>query len=342
MTVQRFILDHKLVEAAIGAGVEFKSKHTVHSASLNRVIRSELYKDGIWTVHMKDENNEDQSIRCRVLVCADGAESNLARNLGGLTEDECPIVKDPNGIGCRVFSRPNTHCFSADDVTFYPKEMLPGHFRMSSELEGYLNLTCTSLTFDTLFHSWQLPIYIKNQFENAMKSDPWIKACLGTKCELTSFQTAPMSTGGIPKSYFPNGLIIGDACAQQDPFTGDGLHYGMVAAKMAAEVIKNAFHMNNFCESMFKKYDNQWKRSFSWDFYWSNKFMWIIGKCPILMDATSLVVHRQGIKAILFWAYIRAGLKSKWEAVLWFLRPDVSWLMCYYIVNLWLKKRDIL
>lgn len=335
-------MDQKLVELAVSEGVEFKSNYLVESASLNRVLRKEQFRDGIWTVNMKDNDEIVHHIRCRVLVCADGAYSSLARNLSGLTEDEAPVLKPANGIGCRAFSKPGSHCFRADDVTFYPKDMLPGHFRMSSELEGYLNLTCTSFSYDSTIREWQLPIYIKNQFQTVINTDPWIKACLGPKCELTISQTAPICTGGIPKSYFPNGLIIGDASGHQDPFTGDGLQYGMAAAQMAADVIKNAFTKNNFSESSFKKYENKWKRAFGWDFYWSNKMMWLASKFPMLIDATSLVIHKQGLKAILLWAHVRAGLKSKWEVVLWYLRPDVSWLMCYYIVNLWLRKQDIL
>jgi 2-polyprenyl-6-methoxyphenol hydroxylase-like FAD-dependent oxidoreductase len=86
MTIQRIILDQELALAAQQAGATLATNHTVESAELI---------DGCWTVHCAGHAR----YHCSVLVCADGAQSALARQLG--------IVTDPtNAIGERVFLGP--------------------------------------------------------------------------------------------------------------------------------------------------------------------------------------------------------------------------------------------
>lgn len=55
----------------------------------------------------------------RVLVCADGAPSKLATQLGLVTQP-------PQGSCSRAYVEPGTHNFDADGVVFYNKDMLPG------------------------------------------------------------------------------------------------------------------------------------------------------------------------------------------------------------------------
>lgn len=58
----------------------------------------------------------------RVLVCADGATSKLATQLG--------IVKQPPQGSCsRAYVEGGTHNFKADGVIFYPRDLLPGMSR---------------------------------------------------------------------------------------------------------------------------------------------------------------------------------------------------------------------
>ena len=55
----------------------------------------------------------------RVLVCADGATSKLATQLGLVTGP-------PQGTCSRSYIGAGTHSFKADGVMFYPKGLLPG------------------------------------------------------------------------------------------------------------------------------------------------------------------------------------------------------------------------
>ena len=61
------------------------------------------------------------SIYLQVLVCADGAPSRLATQLGLVT-------RPPDSTCSRSYVEAGTHKFDADGVVFYNKELLPGKF----------------------------------------------------------------------------------------------------------------------------------------------------------------------------------------------------------------------
>lgn len=61
-----------------------------------------------------------QKVKGRVLVCADGATSQLATKLGYCTEA-------PRGVCSRAFVAGGTHNAKFDGVCFYPKWSLPGY-----------------------------------------------------------------------------------------------------------------------------------------------------------------------------------------------------------------------
>ena len=55
----------------------------------------------------------------RVLVCADGATSKLATQLG-------LVKQSPQGSCSRAYVEGGTHNFKADGVVFYHQQLLPG------------------------------------------------------------------------------------------------------------------------------------------------------------------------------------------------------------------------
>lgn len=366
ISVQRIVLDKKLMEAATKAGASLKENVCVKSAHLHRDTRkvgrfghahhrhrhnpegenaedeSETIEGDHWMIHVVSSDGHrviESPIYARLLVCADGANSNIARNLTGLAPDESPspFLGPPNAAGCRAFAKHRTHHCRADEVSFYTRDLLPGSFRISSELEDYLNLSCFVLPSDD-YNTSQLPLHALQQFNHAIR-EPWINATLGPACQLTPVKSAPMRVGGIHRTYFPHGLIVGDAAGQTDPLSGDGLPYGMRAAQMAASTLARALAEGKFGSPSMQRYEQAWRQAFGWDFFWGRQIVYLMARFPILVDAVSLVIQRQGMKAIAFWALAKAGSKSKWELILWFLRPDVAWLMVFYVINLWLKRK---
>lgn len=73
-------------------------------------------KSGLWTVFLE---GSERTFTGRVLVCADGAPSKLAGQLG-------IVMQPPQGICSRSYVEAGTHRFQADGVVFYTQDMMPG------------------------------------------------------------------------------------------------------------------------------------------------------------------------------------------------------------------------
>lgn len=94
-----------------------------------------------------------------------------------------------------------------------------------------------------------------------------VKSVLGNTAEVTPFHMSLLRVGGVTKSYANHFLMIGDAAGQADPATGDGIHFGMEAAEIAANTIVEGFAKQDLSEKFLTKYEKRWKWKFGLDFY---------------------------------------------------------------------------
>jgi hypothetical protein len=161
IAIKRTNLDNAIAMAAKAAGADLKEKQTVTAATFDKV-------KGLWTVTVA----EGGSYQARTLVCADGAQSGLARKLG-------IVVGEPQGSCSRAFVEGGTHQFDAgqllaaaclrarlrsrwaffltvcplpcplafarcqsDGVVFYNKAILPGYAAIFRHPNDELNYCC--------------------------------------------------------------------------------------------------------------------------------------------------------------------------------------------------------
>lgn len=375
-SVQRVVLDEKIMEASTSAGATFQDSTWVkvrpHSRRSSLLCRCWILTvcatshqsavfdrvNGLWELEVSDLSQllsvdappdktlaaELSRVSCRVLVCADGAVSTLARSLHGLTPSESPaaLLGPANAIGGRSFAKRHSHDCRADEVIFYPRQLLPGHLRLSAEIDDYLNISCFALPHadsgSQAFPQVLGPASLQEKFSSLTEQEPWVRTALGPRCKLSRLQTAPLRVGGANRTYFPQGLLVGDAAGHQDPLTGDGLQYGMRGAQLASATIVNAFRRKNFSMQTFQQYEKAWRALFGWDFFWAKGIVYIMAQFPRLIDAVIIVIQRKGSQAILFWALARSGVKSKMDVILWFLRPDTFWEIVWRWISLWAQQ----
>ena len=67
---------------------------------------------------------------------------------------------------------------------------------------------------------------------------------------------------GPPKSFFERVLLVGDSAAQIKPWSGGGVIYSLMAAKIAASVIAKAKQSGDFRERFLERYEFAWKNKF--------------------------------------------------------------------------------
>eukprot|EP01113_Clastostelium_recurvatum_P041622 TRINITY_DN663_c0_g1_i2.p1 TRINITY_DN663_c0_g1~~TRINITY_DN663_c0_g1_i2.p1 ORF type:complete len:505 (-),score=131.11 TRINITY_DN663_c0_g1_i2:89-1603(-) len=300
IAVKRIVLDDKIAKAAKRMGAELVENTNVTGAVFNA-------QSGIWTVTAETEDKKIVTYKCRVLVCADGSPSKLARQLG-------LVHTEPNGVCSRQYIQNNTH-FKYDGVVFYPRSLLPGYCAIIREARGELNYLTYIIPggpakdedLNRLHHEY-------------MESDPFISKALGPNPQAERMKAASLRLGGISKSYTDHLLIIGDAAGLIDPLTGEGIQYAMGSGKIAAQTLIEAFQQRDLTSHFLKKYHQRWMQSFGHDFWVSMKMSLFLYRFPIFLDAAAKLVERRGASFLAEWAGVMTGLQSK----IWFLRPDVG------------------
>jgi geranylgeranyl reductase family protein len=313
IAVKRIILDEKIARAAQRAGAHLVENYTVAGAEFSR-------QDGVWTIHGRKEGQP--TYRARALAACDGASSSLARGLG--------IVKSaPDAVCSRSYVKAGTSDFEADGVVFYPAELLPGYCAVFREACDELNVACYIIPGGKCTNADLRKIH-----ERMVRCGSQVRQALGPRAELVPMRGAGLRLGGVPRSYADHLLVVGDAAGHIDPLTGEGIHYAMEAAELAAKTLADAFVANDFRASFLRRYQDRWRRSFGRDFYWSRQMARACARFPMFLDAFATVTQKRGVGFLAEWAAIMTGARPKSA----FLRPAVVLPILWEAGRLWLKR----
>jgi geranylgeranyl reductase family protein len=313
IAIKRIVLDEKIARAAEKAGATLMENYPVAGA--------ELHADkGCWTVHGKREGQ--RTYQARALVACDGASSSLARMLGIVTTA-------PEAVCSRAYVKAGTFDFAADGVVFYPSEVLPGYCALFREAGGELNVACYLIPGGRYVNGDLHKIH-----ERLVRHDPHVSKALGPRAQLAPMRGAGMRLGGIPRSYADHLLIVGDAAGHIDPLTGEGIHYAMEAAEIAAQILVEALAANDLRASFLKRYQERWNRAFGWDFFWSRKMAQAAVRFPMFLDAFAAATQRRGVGLLAEWATIMTGARPKSH----FLRPGIVLPILWEVGRQWLQR----
>jgi len=295
--IKRILCDERIARAAQEAGAQLFEEAPVRGA--------ELADDGLWNVRCAN----GALFRGRVLVAADGAQSLLARRLGVITEA-------PSGFASRQYVKGGTHNFRADGVLFYPTYVLPGYVALFRHYNDDIDLGCYVIPGGRA-KGKDLPRIYAEQ----MQSDPLVRAVLGPKAEfLEPMQMAPLRLGGVDKSHGRQLLVVGDAAGQTDPLTGEGIHTGMIAGRIAAETLHELLEKGDLSERACAIYHQRWQKAFGHEFPASATAARLTYRMPALLDAASVVAQRKGSAFMEEFGAAMTGVAPKTT----FLKPSVA------------------
>jgi flavin-dependent dehydrogenase len=126
--------------------------------------------------------------------------------------------------------------------------------------------------------------------------------------------------------------IVGDATGQVDPLTGEGIHYGIEGASIAAGVLAAALRPNDLSAQFLSRYHRRWQRVFGRDFRWSARMARICARRPALLDAAVALMRRRGVDFPREWGEAMTGAKPKTT----FLRPGLAFPLLREVAVRWL------
>jgi flavin-dependent dehydrogenase len=285
--IRRMICDERIARAAEKAGAEL-----FEGASAMEVSAG----DQRWTVRCKD----GRRFSGRCLIAADGAKSKIARALGIVTTGA-------NSVASRQYIKGGTHNFTSDGVLLYPPYVLPGYVALFRHSNDDIDLGCYVLPGGRV-----PPTELKTLLQTTVAEDPYVRAALGEHAEpLERAGLSPLRLGGEPRSHADRFIVLGDAAGQTDPLTGEGIHTAMIAARLAASVLHEAFDEGDLSAARLAAYHQAWMRDFGKDFSISAAAGHAINRFPVLLDTAALAAQRHGASFMDQFGAAMTGVRPK-------------------------------
>jgi geranylgeranyl reductase family protein len=189
----------------------------------------------------------DFKLSTKVLLAADGAYSNAAKVLMGVK-----IEDKRNSLGLRAYY---SGVEGLDQEGFielhFLKELLPGYFWIFPLANGGANVGL-GVRADV---QKKKRIKLKKAFEDIINHHPIISKRFKHARLEDEVALHGLPLGGHKNISSDNLILIGDAAALIDPFTGEGIGNAMISGMLAAEVVATNMKDKTFSKQDLKQYD---------------------------------------------------------------------------------------
>lgn len=190
------------------------------------------------------------SCRARMIVGADGANSVVAR-LAGMKK----VARKHHSAGLRVYYEnvggfhPNNHI----ELYFF-REVLPGYLWIFPLGEGRANVGIGMLSSAVATKN----INLRKTMENLIEVHPLLAARFVNAKPLERVKGHGLPLGSKKRKLSGDRFVlVGDAAALIDPFTGEGIGNAIRSGRIAADHILKCFTAGNFSASFNRAYDRE-------------------------------------------------------------------------------------
>lgn len=304
--VNRVLFDKYIAEKAEAANVHYHLNSRVESL----LIKNEVVKG----IEFKQSNGNKKKFSAKIIIDAEGISSRILRKTGlsplnsnrlvYAVQVEVENVKDVEPDVIEVFLGRNY-------VPGFYAWLIPKH-----DINAKVGLAARAGN-------------PKELLQKLMRKHPVAsKQLRKAKIIQTSFH--PITLGGpIPRTYSNGFLVVGDAASQVKPTTGGGIIFGMICAKIAAEVADKALRQNDFSSELLSSYQRLYEEALGFDFS-------VMLKIRKILDAIS---DKKIHKAIRFCTKIRLDktlqnikeIDFQGQAILKFVRnPRILAFLIYF------------
>ena len=217
--VERTLFDHHLFKGAQERGAQAFTGYMLRSAEFDEGA-------GLWTLDLQDEDSGVVNVRCRMLVGADGAGSRV-RRLAGLRRNG----EAHTAVALRAYATAEGLPKGTLRLDYLEK-MLPGYGWVFPLLDGKVNIGVGMRRREFKRSGIGLESRLEEYVRYLSGEGVAIRNLGDIKAHplpLAS-QTPPL----VPKRQM---ALVGDAASMVDPIFGEGIHYGIWAARRLGHVV---------------------------------------------------------------------------------------------------------
>ncbi|MCK9152170.1 geranylgeranyl reductase family protein [Methanobacterium alcaliphilum] len=231
-----YILERKLFDKDLA----IKSADAGTDIMLKTTLKDLIIENGTVKGVVVRHNGELIEIRSKIVIAADGVESQTAKKAGLDThfkiEDLCSCAQYEM-VGLDVDTN-----------------LMEFHFGSNISPGGYIWI------FPKGGNRANVGIGVRNSPGNAhYYLQKFISQLNATPVE---FNVGAVPVGGpVKKTYTDGLLVVGDAAGQVDPLTGGGIHISAKCGKIAGEISAEAIKKEDTSSKFLKKYENSWKKN---------------------------------------------------------------------------------
>ncbi len=219
--VPRLELDATIRDTAIAAGA--KALDNVRAVDVDRETH------GVSAVHMR-RGSDRVTVRCRRLVVADGARSQLGRVLGRTWHRDTAY-----GVAARAYiasERSDDPWISSHlELRGTDGELLSGYGWVFPLADGEVNIGVGTLATSARPAEVNLRQLLAHYTE--LRRDDW-----ALRGGLRAPWSALLPMGGAVSGVAgPNWMLVGDAAGCVNPLNGEGIDYGLETGRLAAAML---------------------------------------------------------------------------------------------------------
>ena len=234
--IEREIFDNHLFSGALRRGAGDFSEHRFVDATFDAAA-------GLWRLTLTRRSGARMELRCAVLVGADGPSSRVRRLVA--VERQRPAH---TAVALRAYAQAEGLDVGAIRLDFL-RSLLPGYAWTFPLVGPKVNIGVAVQMREYKRAGRRLESYLHEYLEHLADDGVRIRDMSDVDAH-----PLPLASQAVALAPHPRAALVGDAAAMVNPFTGEGIHYGIWAGHALGRAIGSSANANASWQAALASY----------------------------------------------------------------------------------------